>query len=97
MSTKFPIKDFDIVKFRKSDTKGKKYDAIIQDKKTDKKYIIPFGGLGYEQYKDSTGLGLYSKLDHGDKTRRASYRLRHRVFYKSNYYSPAYMSWNYLW
>ena len=97
MATKFPVKDYDIIKFRRSDTKGKKYDAVIQHKKTDKKYIIPFGSNTHQQYKDSTGLGLYSNLDHEDKLRRASYRLRHRVFYKPNYYSPAYMSWNYLW
>ena len=97
MATKFPVKDYDIIKFRRSDTKGKKYDAVIQHKKTDKKYIIPFGSNTHQQYKDSTGLGLYSNLDHEDNLRRASYRLRHRVFYKPNYYSPAYMSWNYLW
>tara|TARA_A100001015_G_C14678647_1_gene589810 strand:- start:66 stop:293 length:228 start_codon:yes stop_codon:yes gene_type:complete len=36
-----------------------------------------FGDSRYEQYKDSTGLGIYSHLDHMDKTRRSNYYKRH--------------------
>ena len=65
------VKDYDIVKFRRSESKNKKYDALIQNKRTDKMYIIPFGDKQYQHYNDSTGLGLYSNLDHNDKARRA--------------------------
>ena len=91
------VKDYDIVKFRRSESKNKKYDALIQHKRNDKIYIIPYGDTRYQHYKDSTGLGLYSNLDHNDKARRALFRLRHKPNYNKNYYSPAYMSWNYLW
>jgi hypothetical protein len=91
------VDDYDIVRFRKSKTKNKKYDALIQNKRNDKIYIIPFGHPDYQQYRDSTGLGLYSNLDHNDKARRALFRLRHRVNYDNKYYSPAYFSWNFLW
>ena len=93
----YPVKDYDIVKFRKSKTKHKKYDAVIQNKRTDKIYIIPFGSSVHQHYKDTTGLGLYSKLDHNDKARRALFRLRHRPNYDYKFYSPSYFSWNYLW
>jgi len=93
----YPVDEYDVVKFRKSKTKHKKYDAVIQHKRTDKIYIIPFGDNRYEHYNDSTGLNLYSSLNHNDKARRALFRLRHRPNYDSKFYSPAYFSWNYLW
>lgn len=66
-----------IIKIKKSDRKGKKYCAIVQDKRTKKTRKIHFGALGYEQYKDSTKLKLYSKGDHGDSRRRENYFSRH--------------------
>ena len=57
--------------FKKSTRKGKKYSVITPSGKT-----IHFGALGMEQFKDSTGLGLYSHLDHGDKKRRDRYLAR---------------------
>jgi hypothetical protein len=38
---------------------------------------IHFGDNRYQQYKDSTGLGVYSSKDHLDPTRRSSYFFRH--------------------
>jgi hypothetical protein len=38
--------------------------------------LIHFGDRRYQHFKDSTGLGLYSNLDHGDKERRKSYLAR---------------------
>ena len=93
----YPVDEYDVVKFRRSQTKNKKYDALIQHKTTDKKFVIPFGDNRYSHYNDSTGLGLYSELNHNDKVRRALYRARHSVFYDSKFYSPAYFSWKYLW
>lgn len=82
--------------FRKSKKKNKKYDAILYDTITKKKKIVPFGDNRYEQYKDSTGLNLYSNLDHNDPNRRKLYRIRH---YKTHLikYSPSWFSWNFLW
>jgi hypothetical protein len=61
--------------FKKSTRKNKKYSVITPKGKT-----IHFGaivaGKPMEQYKDSTGLGLYSKYDHGNNQRRKSYILR---------------------
>jgi len=57
--------------FKKSTRKGKKYSVITPKGKT-----IHFGASEMEQYKDSTGLGLYSHLDHNDKERRKSYIAR---------------------
>ena len=37
---------------------------------------VHFGNKNFQQFKDSTGLGLYSKYDHGDKERRKRYLAR---------------------
>ena len=88
--------------FKKSTRKDKKYMVKVNNK------WIHFGaivnGKPMEHFKDSTGLGLYSKYDHGDKKRRDAYRARHKAIklkdgsyaYK-NKNSPSYWSWLYLW
>ena len=91
----YKIAEHRIVGYRKSHTKTKKYDSIIQNKKTGKIYVIPFGAVGYEHYQDKTGLNLYKS--HGDKKRRKLYRARHRKDIKPGYYSPGWMSMNILW
>jgi hypothetical protein len=57
--------------FKKSTRKNKKYSVISPSGKT-----IHFGSASMEQYKDSTGLGLYSDKDHNDEKRRKSYLAR---------------------
>ena len=57
--------------FKKSTHKGKKYMV-----KTPKGKWIHFGASDMEQFKDSTGLGLYSDKDHGDEQRRERYLKR---------------------
>lgn len=64
-----------ILSIQRSPKKDKKYRAIVQ--RGEKKVPIDFGGKGYEQYKDSTGKGYYTKYNHGDKTRRRDYFMRH--------------------
>lgn len=63
------------MKFEKSDRKDKKYSVITPLGKK-----IHFGAIRnnipMEQYRDSTGLGLYSKYDHNDKDRRNRYLAR---------------------
>ena len=87
---------FEFVKFRKSRTKGKKYDAILFDKISKRKATIPFGSIFYGQYRDSTGLGLYKRLDHLDRKRRASYLARHADTMKKKY-SASWFSGRFLW
>jgi len=57
--------------FRKSNRKDKKYNVVTPGGKT-----VHFGSSRYGQYKDSTGLGLYSHLDHNDKERQKRYLAR---------------------
>lgn len=60
-----------MVEFKKSTRKNNKYMV-----KTPSGKWIHFGQRTAQHFKDSTGLGLYSHLDHGDKKRRASYLAR---------------------
>ena len=96
---KYSKREYKFLRFEKSKRKGKKYDAILENKETKREVRVPFGAIGYEQYKDSTGLGLYSKDDHGDKNRKRLYRQRHSKEKPSfrEYYSPGLFSWFRLW
>jgi len=93
----YPKSEYKFVKFRKSETPFKKYDAIIKKKSTGELKRIPFGQQGYDQYKDKTGLGLYSSYDHGSMIRRNSYRARHIANVRNDQFSPGYFSYFYLW
>lgn len=83
--------------FRKSKTKNKMYDAILQNVRTARIKFLPFGDSRYQNYHDLTGLDAYTHLNHNDSERRRRYRLRHKVYLRSGYYSPGYFSWHYLW
>ena len=93
----YPKTAYQFEGFEKSIHRHKKYDAILRNKKSGRRVRVPFGDASYAQYKDSTGLGLYTKLNHNDLKRRARYRQRHINDVKSGFYSPGYMSWYYLW
>lgn len=86
---------------RKSTRKNKKYMIDLIDHKTDKKIrSIHFGairpnGIPYEQYKDTTGLGLYKKYNTLDKKQRTRYWKRHNKSYGR--YSADALSKKYLW
>tara|TARA_R110001606_G_scaffold385891_1_gene549645 strand:+ start:208 stop:459 length:252 start_codon:yes stop_codon:yes gene_type:complete len=81
----------------KSKAKGKKY-AVVYNGKT-----INFGDSNMAQYKDSTGLGLYSSKNHLDPVRRKSYlarakgiknksgQLTWKLKTSANYYSVHYL------
>jgi hypothetical protein len=91
----------EFIKFEKSHLKNKKYNAVV---KVDGKIKrIPFGSSSYEQFRDATGLNLYSHLDHNDPIRRKNYIARHSKIMKdgkpaiNNKLSPAYYSLNFLW
>jgi hypothetical protein len=74
----------------------KKYTAVLEDKRTGRRYEVHFGDRNYQHYKDNTGLGIWSHLDHGDVKRRRAYHSRHR-YDKLNEYSPGHFSYYYLW
>jgi len=93
----YPKSQYSLDKLQKSSRKFKKYDAILINKINKKLITIPFGDNRYEQYKDTTGLKLYSSIDHGDKQRRASYRARHAKDIRDGYYSAGYFALKYLW
>ena len=89
--------DYTLVGFERSHVKVKKYDAILKNKRTRKvQKRVPFGAIGYEQFKDSTGRGLYTHVNHGDPKRRRNYRTRHHGENKRKF-SSGYFSWKYLW
>ena len=58
------------MQFSKSTRKGKKYMVVVDGK------TIHFGDVKMQQYRDTTGLGLFSHLNHNDETRRKSYLSR---------------------
>jgi len=88
--------------FTKSNRKNKKYRVDFDY--GGKHHTIHFGDINYEQYKDSTGLGLYSYLNHNDKNRRNAYRKRagnirdkNGKLTVSNPLSSNYWAYRYLW
>ena len=93
----FSMNEYKLKGFEKATAVNKKYDAILVNKSTKKIKRIPFGDSRYEQYRDSSGLGLYSSKDHNDKKRRQLYRNRHFKDLRDGYYSAGYLSYHYLW
>lgn len=88
--------EYRLDRFEKSKAKGKKYSAILINKRTGRQKTVNFGASSYEHYKDTTGKGLYTHLDHNDTKRRASFRARFKNMAK-RIYSPAYFAYKYLW
>jgi len=88
--------DYNFIKFQKSHLSGKKYDAVLKNKKTERLKLVPFGDVNYNQYKDTTGLGLYTNKNTLDKKRRDLYRKRHQGELE-NKYSSGYFSLRFLW
>lgn len=88
--------DYKFLKFEISHLKNKKYNAVLLNKKTGREKRVPFGSIGYQQYRDSTGLNIFSTDDHLDKDRRDRYRQRHKGEEK-NKFSSGYFSYKFLW
>lgn len=88
--------NFTLKGFRKSQTAGKKYDAILEQKKTKRIRHVPFGDIKSSHFRDVTPLKLYSHLNHNNKERRESFRARHGENAKYKY-SSAWFSTRYLW
>ncbi len=87
-----PVK---LIGFSKSHLENKKYDAILVNKNSKKIKLVPFGSSSHQQYRDSTGLNLYSHLDHLDEKRKENYFKRFGKDAKK--YTPKYFSHKYLW
>ena len=88
--------NYELIGFRPSKNRNKKYDAILKDLSSSKLKYVPFGQVGYFQYKDDTPLGLYAAYNHYDPARRLDYYKRHfKDIY--NIFSPGWFSWKYLW
>ena len=75
-------------------TGNKKYRVEVW-KNGKKVKTVQFGDKRYEQYQDKTPLKLYTKKNHLDKKRRASYLKRHSKNYPK--YSADWFSKKYLW
>ena len=90
------MSDLKFLRFEKSNRKNKKYVAILFNKKTKRINKVHFGSSLYEQYKDKTGLKLYSHKDHLDKERRKRYKARHEKT-RHKKYSASWFSDKYLW
>jgi hypothetical protein len=96
-SSYFDKNEYKFKRFEQSKRKNKKYDAILINKITKHEIRVPFGDSRYQQYKDNTGLKIYSNVDHGSKTRQELYIKRHKNDIKPNHYSAGYFSMFYLW
>ena len=87
----------ELYKIFKSKSNNKKYSVYVMKK--GKKTLIHFGDKRYQQFRDTTPLRLYKKLDHMDNDRRRRYLQRsrkitnkkgeftHKDKNSSNYYS----------
>lgn len=65
----------ELYKIFKSTAKDKKYSLYVKGY-NGKPKLIHFGQLGFDHYRDTTPLKLYSKLDHNDEERRKRYLQR---------------------
>lgn len=82
-----------IIEFKPSTKKGKKIDAILEDK-DGKKKTVSFGQKGSTTYANRTGVAV--DRVHGDDKLRKAYLARHKGEDKKKY-SPGYFSIKYLW
>jgi len=90
-------KQYKLLGFKKSNTKNKMYDAILEHKLDGKIKKVTFGDKRYQNYQDKTNLNIYPHLIHNDKERRRRYILRAKNNVKDGFYSPSYFSFYYLW
>jgi hypothetical protein len=81
------------IKFYPSKRKFKKY--MVTFTLNGEPYKIHFGDNRHEHFKDSTGLGTYSILDHNDPERKRRYYQRHGR--TSDPTTAKYWSNKYLW
>jgi len=99
----YPADLYDLVHIEQSSLASKKYSLVLHGPKNkplrQRRLVrVPFGGAGYQHYRDSTPWRELSHLDHGDPKRRENYRKRHAgEGDPDRKYSPGWASWHYLW
>jgi len=98
-----------IIRFERSSRPEKKYMATIKNIDTGKTRLIHFGASDYQQYRDRTGLGIYTVKNHGDRKRMQRYFTRHsgisnrqkaiekEKMKSKGIYNPKILSHIYLW
>lgn len=90
------MEDYQFVEIVKSKADNKKYAGILKNRKTGKLKTVNFGSSSNQQYFDSTGLGLYTHLNHNDKKKRENFKKRFaRLLDKK--YSATWFANKYLW
>jgi hypothetical protein len=91
MENEYPIKIKGKTYILKPSTrKKKKYDVFL-----DGKYLVSFGELPYQHYRDV--IGHYSDLDHRDMKRRMLYRKRHMNDNIDDPTTAGFWAYNFLW
>jgi hypothetical protein len=86
--------EYTLLGFQQSNSKNKKYDAILKHQHTGRERVVSFGDTRYQHYKDR--IGLYTHLNHLDSIRRERYLKRHHRDIH-NKFSSGYFSAKYLW
>ena len=95
--TYYPMSTYEYIGNEISHLPYKKYNMLLRKKGTKLIIRVPYGDSSHGQYRDSSGIGKYSHLNHLDKERQFRYWKRHRKFIKPGYYSPGYASMQFLW
>jgi hypothetical protein len=89
--------EWELMAFQKASRDDRKYSAILRENHTGRTVEVQFGRPGFWHYKDSTGLGLYTKHDHLNQARRERFRERFGHYIVPQMYDPGYFSYHYLW
>lgn len=98
----YPFSEFKLIGIEPSKYKNRKYDAIIDSGPNSRwqpsLLRIPFGEEDQPHYKDTTGLGLHSHMDHDDLGRRLLFcKEAEKKLYLSEHYSHTYFTLKYLY
>lgn len=83
-----------LIGFRISKKKGKKIDAIVENKKTGQTRIVSFGQKGSSTFSNRTGVAV--DRVHGDDKIRKAYLARHKGEDKK-VFSAGWFSIRFLW
>ena len=76
--------------------KNKKYSVYKWNEEEQRhNYLLSFGDIRYQHYKDNTPLNLYENLNHLDEKRKDNYYKRHGT--TNNKDLAKWWSNNYLW
>lgn len=97
---KYPFRDYRLLYIVKSGRANKKYEAVLENRKSKKHVKVHFGDTRYEHYYDNTDLKLYSSMNHMDKDRQKAWLRRHAKNIDPGDppgYTPGYLAHRFLW